>query len=255
MCLRQTALTAAMFSIETGCPPPELLVTVSITSGMRSRPTRCDQTLQRRDIHISFEGMDQAGLLAFGDEQVHGLGADKLNVGAGGVEMRVVGNDIALLAHHAEQNALGGAALVGGDDMLVSEDVLNGIAEAVEAAAAGVAFVALHDRGPLVGGHGAGAGIGKQVDQHIVGGEQKQVVVRGPQQLLAFFARGPADGLNTLNAEWLDDGPGHAASFLRSEIKSPAVSRVLRKGGNSWRRCAPACPRQRAGLRWRASPS
>ena len=51
--------------------------------------------------------------------------------------------------------------------------------EAVEAAAAGVALVALHDRGPLVRGHGAGAGVGEQVDEHIVGGEQEKIVVRG----------------------------------------------------------------------------
>ena len=60
-----------------------------------------------------------------------------------------------------------------GDDVPVAEDILNGILEAIEAAAAGVAFVAFHDGGPLVGGHGAGAGVGEQVDEDIVGGEQE----------------------------------------------------------------------------------
>ena len=83
------------------------------------------------------------GLAAFGDHQVDRLGADEFHVGAGGVEVRVVGNDVALLAGDAEQNALGGAALVRGDHVLVAEDVLDGIAEAIEAAAAGVALVAL----------------------------------------------------------------------------------------------------------------
>ena len=52
-------------------------------------------------------------------------------------------------------------------------------AEAVEAAAAGIAFVAFHDGRPLMRGHGAGAGVGEQVDQDVVGGKQEQVVVRG----------------------------------------------------------------------------
>ena len=80
----------------------------------------------------------------------------------------------------------------------------------VEAAAAGVAFVAFHDRGPLVRGHGAGAGIGEQVDQDIVGGQQEQVVVRGVEQLLALGAGCPAQGFDALDAEGFDDGfDGH----------------------------------------------
>ena len=117
--------------------------------------------------------------MPFGDDEIDGLGADEFDVGAGGVEVRVVGDDVALLAGHAEEDALGGAALVRGDDVLVAEDVLDGIFEAVEAAAAGVALVAFHDGGPLVGGHGAGAGVGEQIDEHIVGREQEEVVVRG----------------------------------------------------------------------------
>ena len=213
-CWRQTALTGLTFSMETGWPPPELLVTVSMTSGMRSRPTFCDQALERGDIHVAFEGMLQAGLAAFGNDQIDGLGADEFDVGARGVEVRVVGNDVALLAHHAEQDALGGAALVGGDHVLVAEDVLHGVAEAIEAAAAGVALVAFHDGGPLVRGHGAGAGVGEQVDEDIVGGQQKQVVVRGAEQLLALGAGGPANGLDALDAEGLDDGARHADSPL-----------------------------------------
>ena len=125
--------------------------------------------------------MYQAGLLAFGDHQIHSFGTDKFNVGAGGVEMGVVGDDIAFLAHHAEQDALGGATLMGGNDMPEAKDVLNGIAKAIETLAAGIALVAFHDGGPLMRGHGASAGISEQVDQDIVGRKQKQIVVRGPQ--------------------------------------------------------------------------
>ena len=123
--------------------------------------------------------------------------------------MGVVGDDVALLAHHPEEDALGGAALVGGDDVLVAGDVLHRVAEAVEAAAAGVAFVALHDRRPLVRGHGAGAGVGEQVDQHVVGAQQEKIVVRVAEQLLPLLAGGPADGFDALDAEGFDDGLGH----------------------------------------------
>ncbi len=130
-----------------------------------------DQSLERWDIHIAFEGVNQAGLFAFGNHQVDRFGADEFDVGAGGIEMSVVGDDVAFLAHHAEQDALGGPALMGGNYMSETEDVLDRLLEAIETLAAGVAFVALHDRGPLVGGHGAGTGIGEEVDENIGGGK------------------------------------------------------------------------------------
>ena len=54
--LEQTSRTASMLPIETGCPPPELLVTVSITIGMRWRRLRLeDEALERGHIHVAFE--------------------------------------------------------------------------------------------------------------------------------------------------------------------------------------------------------
>ena len=116
-----------------------------------------NQCLKRRHIHVAFERVLQGRLAAFGDEQIHGLGAHKLHIGAGGVKVSVVGNDVTFFARHTKQDALGGTSLVRGDHVLVSADVLNRIAEAVEAAASGIALVAFHDGGPLVRGHGAGA--------------------------------------------------------------------------------------------------
>ena len=77
---------------------------------------------------LPLKGCDRLGWRPSGMTQVDGFGADELDVGAGGVEVRVVGHDVALLAHHAEEDALGGAALVRGDDVVVAEDVLHGIA-------------------------------------------------------------------------------------------------------------------------------
>src|SRR5579872_3505945 len=120
--------------------------------------------------------MVKRGLTAFGNEQVHRLRADEFDVGAGGIEVRVIGYDIALAAHHVEQNALRGPALVGGNDVTKAENVAHRVAQVIEAAAAGIAFVAFHNGGPLLRGHGAGSRIGQQVNEHGVSRELKQVV-------------------------------------------------------------------------------
>src|SRR5579864_968193 len=112
--------------------------------------------------------MRRGGVLAFFDHQVDGFGSNEFDVRAGGIEMRVVWDHVALFAGDAEEDALSGTSLMGGDDMAVAKDFLDGALEMVEAAAAGVAFVAFHDRGPLVRGHGSGAGVSEQVDQDIV---------------------------------------------------------------------------------------
>ena len=89
----------------------------------------CDQALERGDVHVALERMRAwPGVVRFGDRQVDGLGADEFDVGARGIEVRVVGNDVARLAHDAEEDALGGAALVGGDHVAEAEDVLDGVA-------------------------------------------------------------------------------------------------------------------------------
>jgi hypothetical protein len=62
-----------------------------------------------------------------------------------------------------------------------------------------------------MGGHGAGAGVGEQIDQDIVGGEEEEIVVGGGEELLALLARGPTDGLDAFDAEWFDDSSGDRA--------------------------------------------
>ena len=112
-------------------------------------------------------------MAAFFNDEVDGFGAHEFDIGAGGVEVRVVGNDVALLAGHAEEDALGGASLMRGDDVAVAKNILHRILEAIETLAAGVTFVAFHDGGPLVRGHGSSAGVGEQVDEDVVGGKKK----------------------------------------------------------------------------------
>jgi hypothetical protein len=152
--------------------------------------------------------MLQAWLAALGNQQIDSLGAGEFHIGARRVEVRVIGNHVALFAHHAEEDALGGASLVRGNHVLVSKDVLNGILESIEAAAARVAFVAFHDGRPLVRGHGAGPRVGEQIDQHVVGMQQEKIVVRSFEKFFALGARRPANGLDTLDPKRLDDGLG-----------------------------------------------
>ena len=169
-----------------------------------------DEGFERGNIHVSLEGIVQGRLATFGDEQINGFGSDEFDIGAGRVEVSVVGNDVALFAGDAEENALGGAALVRGNDVLVADNVLDGVAETIVAAAAGVALVAFHDGGPLVSRHRPGAGVGEQIDEHIIGVQEEQVVMRGFQQLFALGAGCPANWLDALDPKGLDDGSyGH----------------------------------------------
>ena len=109
-------------------------------------------------------------------------------------------------AHDGEQDALGGAALVGGDHVAETGKGVGHALEAEEAFAAGVGFVAAHHGGPLFGGHGAGAGIGEQVDQNMAGGDEEEVVACLFEVELALLRGGVVQRLDALDAERFDDG-------------------------------------------------
>jgi len=65
----------------------------------------------------------------------------------------------------------------------------------------------------MVGGHCSGAGVGEEVDQHVVRSQEEEIGVGGTQQLFTLCARGPANGLDALDAEGFDDGTdGHVGS-------------------------------------------
>ena len=148
----------------------------------------------------------------------------KLDVGPGGIEVGVVRDDIAFLAHDAEKDAFGGTTLVGGDDVSISKDVLNRVAELIEATAARVTLIAFHHGGPLVTGHGAGAGIGQKVDQDVVGRKEKEVIVCGAKQIFALLASSSSNGLDALDAERLNDGLRHEDLSLTTYSPARDVS-------------------------------
>ncbi len=167
-----------------------------------------DQLRQAGSVHVALEGMHPGRLEGFGDGQVHRLCADELAVGAGGVKVGVVRHHVALLAHHVEQDALCGAALVRGDDVAETEDTLHRVAEARKAGRARIGFVAAHHRRPLLGGHGAEAGIGEQVNQDEFRGNQEQVVAGGFEKRLPLLTGCAGDGLDGLDAKRFNDGFG-----------------------------------------------
>ena len=145
-------------------------------------------------------------MVAFLDHQVERLSPAGLDVGAGRVEVVVVRHDVARLAQHAEEDALGGAALVCGDDVLEAGDLLHRLFEAVERAAAGVALIPAHHAGPLRRRHRAGAAVGQQIDQHVVGAQQEQVVAGLLQHLGAVLVGREVDRLDGFDFERFDDG-------------------------------------------------
>jgi len=130
--------------------------------------------------------MFEARLATFRDDQVHGFRTDKLDVGAGCIKVSVVGDNVCFLAGDTEEDALGSAALVRGNDVLVANDILDRVAEMVETAAPSIAFIAFHDGSPLVGGHSSRAGVREEVDQDVIGGQEEEIVVGGAQQLCAW---------------------------------------------------------------------
>ena len=177
-CFRHTADTARTLASDTGCPPPELLVTVSMQTGIFSRPTSAMSFSSAADVHVALEGVPVLRLPPFRNHQVDRLRAGELDVGPGGVEVGVVGHHVARLAERREEDPLGGAALVGREHLAEAEDVLHRRQEAEPGAAAGVGLVAAHDRRPLLRAHRRRAAVGQEVDEDVLRLEQEDVVGR-----------------------------------------------------------------------------
>ena len=88
------ALISCRFARLTGWPPPLLLVTVIMQTGMCSAPTRAINVSSLCGSRLPFEGMAAPRIYAFVDYQIDSLSPRMLNVGAGGIEVVVAGNDL-----------------------------------------------------------------------------------------------------------------------------------------------------------------
>ena len=109
------------FSMDTGWPPPPLLVMV-----MRTRPTRCPSgpsgwPRERVEVDVALERL---AAVEVARPRRHGRSrashARSFDVGARGVEMRVGQDEVAALEQRREQHAFGGAPLVGRKDVRVA---------------------------------------------------------------------------------------------------------------------------------------
>ncbi len=108
-----------------------------------------EQGLHPRQVNIALERMQRGGLQALGDHQIQRLHAQVFEVGAGGVEVAVVGHHVTLFAHRREQHFFGGSALVCGHKKLHAGDVLDDFFKPVKAARTGIALIPFHDGAPL----------------------------------------------------------------------------------------------------------
>ena len=127
----QTARTARRLASETGWPPPRVVgdrddderdvpAPRSVEEGARAPSTSM----------FPLNGWSIDGIATLGDDEVDGLGAGVLDVGARRVEVGVVGDDLARAADGREQDLLGGPALVRRDDVLEREERLDRLEEA-----------------------------------------------------------------------------------------------------------------------------
>ena len=116
-----------------------------------------EQLLEARYIHVPFERSFRDGIERLRHGQVERDAVAHLDVGARRVEVRVVRDRLAGAGDLAQQDLLGGAALVGRDQVLEREQLGHRVAEAEPGRGPGVALVAVLNGGPLVAAHRARA--------------------------------------------------------------------------------------------------
>jgi len=141
-CSCAISLTALIFAMLTGWPPPELLVTVSITNGMFATPTVLIVSRSASKSMLPLKLWDRLRLAAFGDDQIAGVAFEIFDVGACRVEMRVVGDDLAAFDGVGKEDVFGGASLMCGDDVFEAGDVLDSRFEPIERLRSGIRLVA-----------------------------------------------------------------------------------------------------------------
>ena len=67
------------------------------------------------------------------------------------------------------------------------KDVAEGVEQDIVAGVAAIGLVAQHQGGPLLVGHGGGAGVGEHIDRQHTGGECKLIIMGGFQDAFALL--------------------------------------------------------------------
>ena len=155
--------------------------------------------------------MERIGIEPLVDHQVGGFRALVLDVRARGVEVDVARHHLPGLQDRGEQQVLGDAPLVRGDDVAVAEDVADGRLEVIVVPAPGVGLVAQHEPGPLVVAHRRRAAVGEQVHVDRVRGHREDVEPRIADGVLALFAAHAPERLDDLDAKRLG-GEAHGGA-------------------------------------------
>ena len=101
-------------------------------------------------VHVAFERVPRCRIVALRDEQVDRRPAGELDVGTGGVEMRVVRDDLAGATDRSEQDLFRRPSLMGRDDVPEREEILNRREETKPRWGSRVALVAVLNCCPLV---------------------------------------------------------------------------------------------------------
>ena len=150
--------------------------------------------------HLKEDGFRCAALL---DQE--GVGALHL-CGAAVEQAALVFAEVELVHHLFDVLAVGADQINGLLPVLLAaalKDVAEGVEQDVVALVAAVGLVAQEHRGPLLIGHGGGAGVGKHINSQKAGRERKFVVM------------GRLQGALTLLHRDLGEVPGHISQAAR----------------------------------------
>ena len=184
----QSARTPRRFSSDTGCPPPELLVTVTMTSGTRSPSASSVRSSAARST-LPLKGWTSDGTRPSGITRSRASAPSTSTLARVVSKWLLLGTTSPERQDRLEEDPLGRAPLVRGDDVAKPGEVLHDGLEAIKRSAAGVRLVALHQRAPLRRRHRAGAGVGEQIDQDVVAAQQEHVAAGLRQRADAVWPR------------------------------------------------------------------
>ena len=115
--------------MDTGWPPPELLVTVSITSGTRRAPVSSISASSAATSMLPLNGCRVLGERALGNRQIDRLRAANSTLARVVSKWVLFGTTSPGLHDDAEQNPLGGAPLMRRQHVLEAEDVVDDVSK------------------------------------------------------------------------------------------------------------------------------